>query len=78
MINEFFKVSMSFIDIDRPNPKIGPNSGVINIAPITTAVESAFKPTDAIKIEQIRIHAVVPRMDMSFLIEFIVAFLSTS
>ena len=64
--------------MERPNPRIGPKSGEINIAPITTAVESVFKPTDAIKIEQIRIHAVVPRMDMSFLIEFIVAFLSTS
>ena len=64
--------------MERPNPRIGPKSGEINIAPITTAVESVFKPTDAIKIEQIRILAVVPRMDMSFLIEFIVAFLSTS
>ena len=78
LISEFFNVSISFVEMERPNPRIGPKSGEINIATITTAVESVFKPTDAIKIEQIRIHAVVPRMDMSFLIEFIVAFLSIS
>ena len=75
---ELFRVSMSFVEIDKPKPKIGPRSGEINIAPITTAVESAFKPTDAIKIEHIRIHAVVPRIEISFLMELIVPFLSTS
>ena len=75
-MSEFFNVSISFVEMERPSPKIGPNNGEINIAPITTAVESVFKPTDAIKIEQIRIHAVVPRIEISFFIEFIVAFLS--
>ena len=54
LVSEFFSVSISFVEMDRPSPRIGPKSGEINIAPITTAVESAFKPTDAIKIEQIR------------------------
>ena len=78
LVSEFFNVSISFVEMERPSPKIGPNNGEINIAPITTAVESVFKPTDAIKIEQIRIHAVVPRIEISFFIEFIVAFLSIS
>ena len=30
------------------------------MAPITTAVEFAFKPTEATKIEQIKIQAVAP------------------
>ena len=50
LVSEFFNVSISFVEMDRPSPRIGPKSGEINIAPITTAVESAFKPTDAIKI----------------------------
>ena len=57
---------------------MGPKSGEINMAPITTGVEFAFKPTDAIKIEQISIQAVVPFIDISALIAFTVEFLSTS
>ena len=48
------------------------------MAPITTGVELAFKPTDAINIEQTKIHAVVPRIEMSDLIELTTIFLSTS
>ena len=75
---EFFSVSISLVAIEKPSPRIGPNSGEINIAPITTGVESAFKPTDAISIEQISIQAVVPFMDISALIEFTQEILSTS
>ena len=75
---EFFRVSISLVAMEKPSPRIGPNRGEINIAPITTGVESAFKPTDAISIEQISIQAVVPFMDISALIEFTVEFLSTS
>ena len=64
--------------MEKPSPRMGPNSGEISIAPITTGVEFAFKPTDAIKIEQISIQAVVPFMDISALIAFTVEFLSTS
>ena len=60
LINDFLNVSISLIAIDKPIPKIGPISGEINIAPITTAVELAFNPMDATKIEQIKIHAVAP------------------
>ena len=45
---------------DIPIPKIGPIKGEINIAPITTAVELAFNPMDAMKIEQIKIQEVCP------------------
>ena len=75
---EFFRVNISLVAMEKPSPRIGPNSGEINIAPITTGVESAFKPTDAISIEQISIQAVVPFMEISALIEFTVEFLSTS
>ena len=77
-IKEFFKVTISLVAMEKPSPRMGPNSGEINIAPITTGVEFAFKPTDAIKIEQISIQAVVPFMDISALIAFTVEFLSTS
>ena len=77
-IKEFLSVSTSFVAIENPNPKIGPKRGEINMAPITTGVELALRPTDAIKIEQINIHAVVPFMDISAFMEFTVAFLSTS
>ena len=77
-INEFFSVSISFVAIENPSPRMGPNSGDINMAPITTGVEFAFKPTDAINIEQISIQAVVPFIDISALIAFKVEFLSTS
>ena len=42
-------------------------SGEINMAPITTAVEFAFSPIDATKIEQTKIHAVAPLNGISFL-----------
>ena len=42
------------------------------MAPITTGMEFAFNPTDATKIEQIRIHALGPFIEISFLMEFIV------
>ena len=77
-IDEFFNVSRSFVAIENPNPKIGPIRGEISIAPMTTAVESAFNPTEAIKIEHTRIHEVVPIMEISFFIEFTTRFLSTS
>ena len=75
-INDFFNVSKSLIAIDIPKPKIGPINGEINIAPITTGIEFAFRPTDATKIEHIKIHAVAPLIDISSFIEFIVDSLS--
>ena len=48
------------------------------MAPITTAVEFAFKPIDATKIEQIKIQAVAPLNAISLLIASIVASRSVS
>jgi hypothetical protein len=48
--------------IPRPNPIpiIGPIKGDINIAPIITAVEFTFSPSEAIKMAKIRIQRLVP------------------
>ena len=73
---DFFKVSISFIAIAKPKPSIGPINGEISIAPITTGMEFAFKPTDATKIEQINIQAVAPCIEISDLIDEIVESLS--
>tara|TARA_B100000963_G_scaffold143723_2_gene125215 strand:+ start:2309 stop:2707 length:399 start_codon:yes stop_codon:yes gene_type:complete len=77
-VKEFLSVDKSFVAMENPSPRIGPNKGEINIAPITTGVEFALRPTDAIKMEQISIQAVVPFIEISALIEFAVEFLSTS
>ena len=58
LIRELLKVSISFIPIESPIPKIGPIKGDISMAPITTAGELVFKPIEAIRIEKIRIQAV--------------------
>ena len=64
---------MSLIATDIPIPKIGPIKGEINIAPITTAVEFAFKPIEAMKIEQIKIQDVCPLNGISAIIASFVA-----
>lgn len=53
-LTDLLRVSTSLIAKDNPIPKIGPINGEISIAPITTAVELAFKPTEAIKMNQIK------------------------
>src|SRR5690606_18642314 len=55
---ERLRVSISLMAKDSPIPSIGPINGDISIAPITTAVELALSPTEAIKIEQMRIQEV--------------------
>ena len=57
LINDFLNVSTSLIATDRPKPTIGPISGEINIAPITTAVLLTFKPIEATNTENIKIQA---------------------
>ena len=52
---------MSFKAKDIPKPKIGPINGDINMAPITTAVESAFNPIEATNTAKIKIHAGILR-----------------
>jgi hypothetical protein len=77
IIPKFFtdclSVMTSFKANDIPTPKIGPIKGEINMAPITTAVEFAFKPIDATKTANIKIQAVAPLKVMSAFIASIVA-----
>ena len=68
LIRDDFKVSMSLIPIEKPIPRIGPISGEISMAPITTAVELTFKPMEAIKIEKTKIQAVCPFIEIPSLI----------
>ena len=58
-------VARSLIAKETPTPRTGPIKGAINIAPMTTAVELAFKPMEARKIEQINTQAVAPRKEIS-------------
>lgn len=45
----------------KPMPIIGPINGDINMAPMMTAVEFTFKPSDATKMANISTHKLVPR-----------------
>ena len=76
MIKDFLSVSISLIAIDIPRPSIGPINGEINMAPITTGIEFAFSPTEATKIEHIKIQAVAPLIEISCFIELMVESLS--
>ena len=70
---DFLKISISLIAKALPIPRIGPIKGDINMAPMTTAVESAFNPTEATKTAKIRIQAVAPLKGMSAFMAPIVA-----
>ena len=72
-ISDFLKVKKSFKANDIPIPRIGPIKGEISMAPITTAVESAFKPIEATKTAKIRIQAVAPLKGISAFMASIVA-----
>ena len=63
--NDRRSVAKSLIAKDTPTPKTGPIRGAINIAPITTAVELAFSPMEARKMEQINTQAVAPLKGIS-------------
>ncbi len=59
-------MSKSLMANPTPVPSTGPISGAISMAPITTAVESVFKPIQAIKTEHISTQAVAPLKGMSW------------
>jgi len=48
-------------------------SGEINMAPMTTAVELALRPTEAMKMEQTKIQAVCPLKEISAIMASLVA-----
>jgi len=56
----------SLIPTATPIPLIGPISGDINMAPIITAVEFTFKPTDATTIAQANSQAFAPLNSTDF------------
>lgn len=62
--NRFFRLLLirvlSPMPTPNPTPMIGPISGLINMAPIMTAVEFMFNPSDAMKMAQINTHRLVP------------------
>lgn len=58
--NEVRNISLSLMPIDKPMPMIGPISGEINMAPMMTAVELTFKPTEATMMAKKRIHTLTP------------------
>ena len=66
--NRFLRASLmrvvSFTPKPRPIPMIGPIRGEISIAPMMTAVEFTFRPTDAMIIENARIQTLGPRKAM--------------
>ena len=72
--NRFLKASLSrsrsFVPIARPTPMIGPISGEMSIAPMTTAVEFTFRPTEAMMMENARIHTFGPRNQMELLMRW--------
>ena len=49
-----------------PIPTIGPISGEISMAPITTAVELTFRPIDAMNIAHAKIQILAPLNEMFF------------
>ena len=72
-LRDLRKVSISLIAKDSPIPKMGPIKGEINMAPITTAVELAFNPIEAINMEQMRIQDVWPLKGISAIMDSLVA-----
>lgn len=71
----------SEIPTPRPIPTIGPISGDISMAPMITAVEFTFNPTEAMIIAKMRVHRLDPRKLMPSVMESIISasvFLSLS
>lgn len=57
---DFFNSGKSNVPKAKPAPKIGPINGEINMAPMITAVELTFSPTEAMTIAQANIQALAP------------------
>ena len=61
MRNERFMRSKSWMPTARPMPMIGPMSGDMSMAPMITAVELVFSPSDAMNMATMRMRMFVPR-----------------
>ena len=62
--------STSLIPRPSPMPKIGPISGEMSIAPMTTGMELTFRPMDAMMMAIAKIQALGPRKYMLLRIFF--------
>src|SRR5690606_13675515 len=67
-----------YVPSAKPAPRMGPISGEISIAPVITAVELRFRPTEAISIAQASTHTFAPRKDVFAVIFSRTRFLSSS
>ena len=52
---------VSLVPRPRPNPRIGPITGEMSIAPMMTGMELRLRPTDAMTIAQARMKTLGPR-----------------
>lgn len=59
--SDFLSRSKSLIPRDNPTPMIGPMSGEISIAPMMTAAELTFSPSEAIIVAKISTQRFIPR-----------------
>ena len=57
----FLKSSMSLMPMASPMPMMGPISGEMSMAPMMTAVELTFKPSEAMKMAKMSTHKLAPR-----------------
>ena len=78
LINDLRNRSLSVMPIAKPIPRMGPISGEISMAPMMTAVELTFSPTEAMMMAQAKIQTVGPLKSAAFLTEEIVVSMSVS
>ena len=65
-------VDASLVPKPRPMPIIGPISGLMSMAPMTTAVELTLRPIEQMMMLNTRIQRLNPRNSMSFLMPVMV------
>ena len=58
---DFLSSSKSLMPSERPMPMIGPMMGEMSMAPMMTAVELTFRPSEAIIVAKINTHKLTPR-----------------
>ena len=59
--NDRLSSSSSNVPMESPTPKMGPIIGEINMAPMMTAVEFTFNPTEATMMAKASTHRFTPR-----------------
>ncbi len=64
--SDFFSRSKSLMPSEKPTPIMGPMMGDMSMAPIITAAELTFRPSDAIIVAKISTHRFTPRKTTPF------------